>query len=97
MGCDCEKNDKFSFAAAVKSVSNVVTSAVKVVTVKDYNPFVTKAESEERLNICRNCEMHITTLGKSRCKICGCFLGAKTILKDQSCPHPAGQKWQSLT
>jgi hypothetical protein len=71
----------------------VVTSAVKIATTENYNPFVAKEEAERRLEICRNCELHTTTLNKLRCKICGCFLGAKTLLKDQYCPHPDGKKW----
>ena len=93
MSCDCEKDNYFSLAEATKSISKVVTSAVKVVTIENYNPFVPKSESERRLEICRNCELHTMTLNKLRCKICGCFLGAKTTLKDQSCPHPDGPKW----
>lgn len=94
MGCNCEKNQNFSFREALKSTSRVANSAVKTFTLKDYQPLVSKEISQQRMIICKNCEYYTTLLKKSRCSICGCFLKAKTSLKDQRCPHPEGPKWQ---
>jgi tetratricopeptide (TPR) repeat protein len=39
-------------------------------------------ERDKRLDICRDCE-HYTGI---RCKICGCFVAAKTWLRHEACP-----------
>jgi hypothetical protein len=38
----------------------------------------------ERMNICRSCE-HLVKL-TTQCKKCGCFMQAKTKLKNAACP-----------
>jgi len=40
--------------------------------------------SEERMEICRTCEFYNERT--TQCKKCGCFMAAKTLLKDSSCP-----------
>ena len=101
MSCNCEndkrKRNDFSIAKAISSGSTAIMSAVKAFSLKDYNPMASKEVADDRMRICRECDNHILTLGKSRCNICGCFLKAKTSLKDQSCPHPEGPKWQEET
>lgn len=39
---------------------------------------------ETRLSICKNCE-HLYT-PTTTCKKCGCFMNAKTWIKNSSCP-----------
>jgi len=95
MGCNCNKGS-FSVIEAVKSASSAVVSSVKTFALKDYNPLANDEAKAARLQICKLCDYHHTVLKKSRCKICGCFLEAKASLKDQSCPHPEGAKWQSI-
>jgi hypothetical protein len=41
----------------------------------------------ERISICNSCE-HLT--GLRRCRMCGCFVDAKTKLADSNCPI---KKW----
>jgi hypothetical protein len=94
MGCNCNEKKGFSLVEAATSIGSVVTSAVKTFTLKDYNPMTSPEVQAMRLNLCQECDYHTTVLNKSRCSICGCFLKAKTSLKDQSCPHPEGPKWQ---
>lgn len=48
--------------------------------------FVSEAEKERRLSICRACEHFSPTL--VQCGICGCFLEAKTRLKNYHCAMP---------
>jgi hypothetical protein len=48
-----------------------------------YN-YIEKAESDKRMNICLGCE-HLVKL-THQCKECGCFMKAKTRLKDATCP-----------
>lgn len=96
MGCNCDKHKggNFSIVEAAKSISRAVSSAVKTVSNGNYNPLVSEETKRKRLDICTNCEMHTYFLNKLRCTVCGCFLQAKTSLKDQVCPHPDGPKWQ---
>ena len=44
---------------------------------------------EERLKICQRCPSNINEC----CKECGCFIKAKTKVKELSCPYG---KWTSL-
>ena len=45
--------------------------------------FVSEAEKNRRMNICRQCEHFQPTL--SQCGLCGCFLEAKTRLVNYTC------------
>ena len=40
--------------------------------------------SEQRLEICRKCEFYNQTT--TRCKKCGCFMAAKTLMAGSACP-----------
>ena len=42
--------------------------------------------AEERLYICDDCEYRTV----NKCKICGCNLAAKTLVKEAECPR---KKW----
>jgi hypothetical protein len=44
----------------------------------------TEEESEKRFNICLECPEIINTT--KQCKQCGCFMRAKTKLKNATCP-----------
>ena len=48
----------------------------------------TKEEAEQRYNVCKSCPEFKATL--RTCLLCGCFMPAKTRLRQASCP--AG-KW----
>jgi hypothetical protein len=50
------------------------------------------AMRNKRMAICLMCE-HKSTLGT--CGICGCVLKAKTSVRNQTCPHPDGPKWNA--
>jgi hypothetical protein len=50
--------------------------------------FVDHELSVQRLSTCKNCEEFVKIT--SQCKLCGCFLPAKTKLKNSSCPI---KKW----
>jgi hypothetical protein len=45
-----------------------------------------------RINTCKSCENMFTTFGIIRCKLCGCAMQAKVLLKDSKCPI---DKWGS--
>jgi hypothetical protein len=96
MPCNCENEKNFSFKEALKSVTKAANSGVKTILHTNYEPLVSKKISKERMEICKQCEYHTLLLKKSRCSICGCFLTAKTSLREQSCPHPDGSKWREL-
>ncbi len=51
---------------------------------------VVKEEYERRLLICKECDELISGM----CKVCGCYVELRAVLKNSSCPavHP---KWQS--
>jgi len=46
------------------------------------NEISTDAESQARLQICQTCP----NFKNNHCKLCGCFLTLKTILKTSKCP-----------
>ena len=50
--------------------------------------FVEEETSKARLDICNSCEFLTKTI--SRCEKCGCFMIAKTKLKNARCPI---KKW----
>jgi hypothetical protein len=93
MSCDCERGN-FSAVEFAKSIGRVVNTGLKTAFVLDYDPLVSEEIQQKRLEACRACDKHTVTMGKLRCTVCGCFLQAKTSLKDQVCPHPDGPKWQ---
>ena len=41
---------------------------------------------DTRREICNKCEHLTTYVGVKACKICGCAIWSKTLLKGQSCP-----------
>lgn len=46
--------------------------------------FVSEAEKNRRMSICKACEHFQPTL--AQCGVCGCFLEAKTRLVNYGCP-----------
>jgi len=48
------------------------------------NFFVTTEIKNERLNICRSCDMYFKPTGS--CKVCKCFMRIKTAIANQECP-----------
>lgn len=50
---------------------------------------MSKNSPQERLAICKQCKDFDWLLG--RCKICGCFVRAKVMLEEESCPV---DKWR---
>jgi hypothetical protein len=53
---------------------------------KPSTEYVSKKEANKRMEICNGCEF----LKLKFCKQCGCFMPAKTKLKDAECPI---KKW----
>jgi hypothetical protein len=54
-----------------------------------FKPTKEQAElAEHRLIICDSCEKRT----ENRCKICGCNLAAKTLVKEAKCPINNGNK-----
>lgn len=97
MACNCKDDEQpFSLHKAVTSFTSAVKSIVKTVVNPGFDPFVDEVTKAQRLEICKSCEHYTSSLNKPRCKICGCFLNYKTSLKEQSCPHPEGEKWQAV-
>lgn len=89
-GC-CQQNKKTPFTeySLVKAGSSIIKHFVD----PTYNAFVEKDVKEERLKACNSCSELEEFLGKKRCKICLCFVEAKSSLVDQDCPYPNGSKW----
>lgn len=50
----------------------------------------TEKISKERMDICKQCE---NLIALNRCKVCGCFMDAKTKLNRFSCPIG---KWKEV-
>lgn len=91
MSC-CNNNKKTPFTE--HSLINAGASVIKHFTDPTYNAFVNDEVQQERLKICGSCEELESFISMKRCKVCLCFLDAKTKLVDQDCPHPNGSKWQ---
>ena len=54
---------------------------------------VTEAQQRARLEICATCPRKGRRFGKDNCKVCGCFLYPKTLLKAERCPLA---KWERI-
>ena len=90
--CNCNKPDSFSLKSSFQSLTSAGSSMIKSL-VSDYDPYVKDEEKQKRLEICRSCDFHNLLLGKESCKICGCFLSAKTSLKEQKCADEKNPRW----
>ncbi len=67
-----------SFINTLKTAKNNIINSV----------LVEESISKARYDICTNCEFLTKTI--SRCEKCGCFMTAKTKLKNSKCPL---RKW----
>jgi hypothetical protein len=79
---------KERMAAAAKAQEAFIQSAsdhIKQITVTDEC-------REERYDICKSCEHFYSPT--STCKICGCFMSAKTYLSEVECPL---KKWIKIS
>jgi hypothetical protein len=92
--CGCNEDQKKGFFD--KSLVKLGKSLVKYVTDPSYSAFVEREESDRRMKICQGCENFVSSDAGPKCGICKCFLGAKTRLVDQECPHPKGSKWNEI-
>lgn len=63
-----------------EQVGNLLASAARFVA--SGLKFSTKEEAAARLAVCTPCPQY--NLG--RCNVCGCFLVAKVVLKEEKCP-----------
>lgn len=68
-------------------------SVIKHFTDPTYDAFVDENIKKQRIKACESCEYVSEKFGTLQCKICSCFITAKASLKDQTCPHPKGEKW----
>jgi hypothetical protein len=75
-------------ANAGKAIARVAGAVVRGAPV-----FVSQAEQDRRLEICRACDWWDPS--QSRCKGCGCRGSWKSALVTESgnCPHSSGPKW----
>ena len=91
MSCCSQKEVKpFTEHSLVKAGKSII----KHMTNASYDAFVSEKEKMARVEICEACDQLESFLGKKRCKICLCFIDIKASLRDQSCPHKTGDKWQ---
>ncbi|MFC6452728.1 DUF6171 family protein [Paenibacillus vulneris] len=51
---------------------------------------VTEDLYDARLAACRTCE---ALLHHHTCRYCGCYVQIRALLKEKSCPEPAGSRW----
>ena len=54
---------------------------------RGYETLATDAETEDRLDICYRCEEYTES---GQCRVCTCFVDAKTMLLTEQCPK---RKW----
>ena len=50
---------------------------------------VSENEYHKRLEVCDGCD----ALTNGVCKLCGCFVMARSAKKNQYCPYPQQPKW----
>jgi len=89
MSCCGGKKTPFTKHSIVKAG----VSVIKHFTDPTYNAFCTEEEKNDRVKVCETCENIEEFYDRPRCKVCLCFINAKASLKDQTCPHPNGDKW----
>lgn len=84
-----ELNDWEKFKQDSQKYAESVASSVRAVKPWDFlNPnteYVSKEEANNRLDICKSCPFLIKAT--VQCKKCGCFMKAKTKLKQATCPE----------
>jgi hypothetical protein len=71
-GCGCGAKNTSPSITSASTTSSLISKV-----------FVTKEVQQVRMSLCRDCE-HFDSL-LARCKICGCFLEAKTRLAGFHC------------
>lgn len=69
-------------------VKNAASAGLRIVNkaIEGSTLFVTKEIVDQRRSICDGCEFKSSL----RCKLCGCFIAAKTKLATEKCPK---EKW----
>lgn len=74
-----------SFPSASQMAANFASASIDELKAIFKNKEPVSAElKQERMDICRSCEMFDPTF--KRCKHCGCFLDMKTAWRSQKCP-----------
>lgn len=57
--------------------------------------FATMTQAEDRLAVCEKCPYLSGQDDGATCRLCNCFVGAKVMLKSESCPD-IPQRWKAL-
>ena len=76
------------------SLMKAGSSIIKHYLNPTYNAYASEETKNERILVCKDCELLTSFMGKQQCKACKCFIELKTSLVDQTCPHPKGNKWK---
>jgi|VirMetMinimDraft_7_1064189.scaffolds.fasta_scaffold07099_3 hypothetical protein len=76
--------------SGLKSLFKIAENAAKGV-----DQSVPAQVAESRQNICNGCPKRIDLL--NQCKECGCFLAAKTKIKQEKCPLDKWGEYKSTT
>jgi hypothetical protein len=77
-----QKNKLPPASTLVRNLGNSLLEEAQ--SILKQNPKITKEQTEQRINICQECEFFIRE--SSRCQKCGCFLKWKTAWRSQKCP-----------
>lgn len=79
----CKRNNG-KFDCAPPTEEEIKSRSVRPWDMLNKENYVEEETAKSRLNICNGCE-HLIKLTKT-CKKCGCFMTAKTKLKNATCP-----------
>jgi hypothetical protein len=93
--CNCgNTTPSFSFEPQQAVPTTKGITSITSIDYGNHTPHVNSELQDNRLAICKSCELYTKLLNKDRCSHGnGSFLKAKTSLSDQHCPHPEGRKW----
>jgi len=88
--CPDKKNKPFTEYSLVKATRSVI----KHFTNSTYDAFVDDEVKKMRMEACNGCDQLREVFGLKNCKVCDCFVDAKSSLVEMDCEHPDGSKWR---
>lgn len=84
MGCNCKRARRKARESKSYNVLNAASDVLKNVFGIGEAPFVSDDIAQQRLQSCLECEKLVRVT--KQCRLCGCFVAAKTKMRSASCP-----------
>lgn len=84
MGCNCKRARRKARESKSYNVLNAASDVLKSALGIDDDVFAPKDIAQSRLQSCLECEKFVRVT--KQCRLCGCFVAAKTKMRSASCP-----------